>query len=71
VLMDVDMPSVDGLEAARTICADRSDARILMLSGSSSREDVEAARRSGAAGYVTKDRVPAELIAAIVEIAMR
>jgi DNA-binding NarL/FixJ family response regulator len=71
VLMDVDMPSVDGLEAARAIRADPGDARVLMLTGSSSREDVEAARRSGAAGYVTKDRVPAELIAAIVEIAMR
>ena len=40
-----------------------------MLSGSSSRADVDLAREAGAAGYVTKDRIASELIAAIVEIA--
>ena len=69
VLMDVSMPVVDGFEAARAIRADRADTRILMLTGSSSRADVDLAREAGAAGYVTKDRIAAELIAAIVEIA--
>jgi DNA-binding NarL/FixJ family response regulator len=44
---------------------------ILMLTGSNSRADVDRARRAGAAGYVTKDRIAAELIEAIVEIATR
>jgi DNA-binding NarL/FixJ family response regulator len=69
VLMDVSMPVLDGFEAARAIRADRAETRILMLSGSSSRTDVDLAREAGAAGYVTKDRIAAELIAAIVEIA--
>jgi len=69
VLMDVSMPVLDGFEAARAIRADRADTRILMLTGSSSRADVDLAREAGAAGYVTKDRIAAELIAAIVEIA--
>jgi DNA-binding NarL/FixJ family response regulator len=69
VLMDVGMPVLDGFEAARAIRADRADTRILMLTGSSSRADVDLAREAGAAGYVTKDRIAAELIAAIVEIA--
>jgi DNA-binding NarL/FixJ family response regulator len=69
VLMDVSMPVLDGFEAARAIRADRADTRILMLTGSSSRADVDLARAAGAAGYVTKDRIAAELIAAIVEIA--
>ena len=69
VLMDVSMPVLDGFEAARAIRADRADTRILMLTGSSSRADVDLARDAGAAGYVTKDRIAAELIAAIVEIA--
>jgi DNA-binding NarL/FixJ family response regulator len=69
VLMDVGMPLLDGLAAARAIRADRADARILMLTGSNAREDVDQAREAGAAGYVTKDRVAAELIAAILEIA--
>ena len=69
VLMDVSMPVLDGFEAARAIRADRADTRILMLTGSSSRADVDRCREAGAAGYVTKDRIAAELIAAIVEIA--
>ena len=69
VLMDIDMPVLDGIEATKAIRAAGADARILILTASSSRADVDRARRAGAAGYVTKDRVAAELIAAIVEIA--
>ena len=69
VLMDIGMPVLDGIEAAQAIRAERPDACILMLSGSNSRADVDRAREAGVAGYVTKDRVAAELIDAIVEIA--
>ena len=44
---------------------------ILMLTGSNSREDVDRARQAGAAGYVTKDRIAAELVEAILEVAAR
>jgi two-component system, NarL family, nitrate/nitrite response regulator NarL len=69
VLMDLHMPVLDGIDAVREIRARRTDACILMLTGSNARADVERAREAGAAGYVTKDRVAAELISAIVEIA--
>jgi DNA-binding NarL/FixJ family response regulator len=69
VLMDISMPVMDGIEAAREIRVTDGDARILMLTGSNSRADVDGARRAGAAGYVTKDRIASELIDAIVEIA--
>ncbi len=69
VLMDISMPVMDGIEAAREIRAERADACILMLTGSNSRADVDRARQAGAAGYVTKDRIAAELIDAIIEIA--
>jgi DNA-binding NarL/FixJ family response regulator len=69
VLMDISMPVMDGIEAAEEIHRHDGDARILMLTGSNSRADVDKARRAGAAGYVTKDRIASELIDAIVEIA--
>jgi DNA-binding NarL/FixJ family response regulator len=71
VLMDISMPVMDGIEAAREIRKTDGGARILMLTGSNSRTDVDKARQAGAAGYVTKDRIAAELIDAIVEIAAR
>jgi DNA-binding NarL/FixJ family response regulator len=71
VLMDIAMPVLDGIGAAQAIREQANDASILMLTASSSRADVDRARAAGAAGYVTKDRVAAELIEAIVEIATR
>jgi DNA-binding NarL/FixJ family response regulator len=71
VLMDISMPVLDGIEAAQRIREQVDHVSILMLTGSSSRADVERARAAGAAGYITKDRVAAELIDTIVEIATR
>jgi DNA-binding NarL/FixJ family response regulator len=71
VLMDISMPVMDGIEAAQAIRSGDERASILMLTGSNSRTDVDRARQAGAAGYVTKDRIAAELIDAIVEIAGR
>jgi two-component system nitrate/nitrite response regulator NarL len=71
VLMDISMPVLDGIEAAQAIREEVHEASILMLTGSNSRADVDRARAAGAAGYVTKDRIAAELIDAIVEIATR
>jgi DNA-binding NarL/FixJ family response regulator len=69
VLMDISMPVMDGIEAARKISAAEPETRILMLTGSNARSDVDKARKAGAAGYVTKDRIAAELIDAIIEVA--
>ena len=71
ILMDISMPIMDGFEATRRIRRDREDACVLILTGSNSRTDVDLARKAGAAGYVTKDRIAAELIDAIVEVVNR
>ena len=67
VLMDISMPKLDGVEAARRIKTTRRSASVLMLTGSSSSADVARAREAGASGYVTKDRIASELIDSIVE----
>jgi DNA-binding NarL/FixJ family response regulator len=71
VLMDVSMPVLDGFEATREIRAASEGTRILMLTGSNSRADVDRSREAGASGYVTKDRIASELVAAIVEVTQR
>jgi len=70
-LMDIAMPIMDGLEATKQIRKQWPTACVLMLTGSNSRTDVDRAREAGAAGYVTKERIAAELIDAILEIAAR
>jgi len=71
VLMDVSMPVLDGFEATREIRAASDDTLVLMLTGSNSRADVDRSREAGASGYVTKDRIASELVAAIVEVSHR
>ena len=71
ILMDISMPVMDGIEATRAILAAGQAPSILMLTGSNSRADVDRARKAGAAGYVTKDRIAAELIDSILEVADR
>lgn len=69
VLMDISMPGLDGVEATRRILDVRPEARVLMVTGSDAQEDVDAARGAGAWGYVTKDRIAAELVVAILDVA--
>jgi DNA-binding NarL/FixJ family response regulator len=69
VVMDIQMPKLDGVEAAKRIRKKRRSAQVLMLTGSNSSADVARAREAGVAGYVTKDRIASELIDSIVEAA--
>jgi DNA-binding NarL/FixJ family response regulator len=68
ILMDIAMPGVDGFQATRMIKKELDTACVLMLTGSNARTDVDRARKAGAAGYVTKDRIASELIDAIYEV---
>jgi DNA-binding NarL/FixJ family response regulator len=69
VLMDISMPGAGGVVATRRILTEHRDVQVLIVTGSNSHQDVDAARSAGAAGYVTKDRIAAELIRAILDAA--
>ena len=69
VLMDISMPVMDGIEAAGHIRERLPGTKVLMLTGSDAPADVTRAREAGAAGYVTKDRIAAELLEAIADTA--
>jgi DNA-binding NarL/FixJ family response regulator len=71
ILMDIAMPVMDGFQATKQIRKQRPAMCVLMLTGSDSRTDVDRAREAGAAGYVTKDRIAAELVDAILEVVAR
>ena len=68
VLMDLKMPRVDGITAAKDILAKWPEAKIVLNSAYGDTALVEAAMAAGVAGYVTKDQRPAELIAALLEL---
>ena len=65
VLMDVGMPELNGIEAARQIHGTLPAARILMLSMHEDRQYVFESLKAGAAGYVLKGAAFQELLVAI------
>jgi DNA-binding NarL/FixJ family response regulator len=64
VLMDIRMPNMDGLEAARRIIT-ASPARVLILTTFGADEYVYGALQAGASGFMLKDTPPEQLIAAV------
>ncbi|MDP9805504.1 response regulator NasT [Trueperella bonasi] len=68
IVMDVKMPGMDGITAAKKILSEQQTA-IVMLTAFSQKELVERARDAGAMAYVVKPFTPEDLIPA-VEIAL-
>lgn len=65
VLLDIGLPGINGLEAARQIGEVSRNAKIIFLTQESSAEVVEAAFFVGALGYVLKANAGSELLTAI------
>lgn len=66
VLMDINMPSMDGLEAARLI-RQEYDACIVMLTAYATEEYQAKAKELGAAGYITKPITAQTLMPQLLE----
>jgi len=54
VLMDLEMPVLDGFQATRLLGRLLPNCRVVVLTGSLATEDANRARRAGATGYLTK-----------------
>jgi PAS domain S-box-containing protein len=65
VLMDVNMPETDGIEATRVILSALPEVQIIGLSIDDSKATVEKMFAAGACGFVGKDRVSEDVLAAI------
>jgi DNA-binding NarL/FixJ family response regulator len=65
VVMDVNLPGMNGIEAARRIIADCAQTRVLVLSSSDERADVVDAVAAGASGYLLKTASPSEVADAV------
>ncbi|MGW7408450.1 response regulator transcription factor [Streptomyces sp. NPDC054833] len=69
VLMDIRMPSVDGLTATERLRGRKDAPQVVVLTTFHADEQVLRALRAGAAGFVLKDTPPAEIVEAVRRVA--
>jgi len=69
VLMDLNMPRLDGVEATRRIRADHPQTQVVVLTTYADDESIIGALQAGALGYLTKDATRAEIGRAVLAAA--
>lgn len=71
IVMDIRMPEVDGIDATRQVAAaeDLAGVRVIVLTTYDTGENVVAALRAGASGFLVKDTKPTELLDGIRTVA--
>jgi DNA-binding NarL/FixJ family response regulator len=67
-LMDLEMPTMTGIQAIQAILGHQADARIVVLTMYHGDEDIHRAIAAGAMGYLLKDTLPDDLIRVIREV---
>lgn len=68
VLMDMQMPRMDGIEATTAIMAEAPVVRVLAITTFSSETYLVPALRAGASGYLVKDARPEEVVEAVRQV---
>ena len=69
VVMDIRMPGTDGIEATRSITAAALEVRVLILTTFDDEDNIYAALRAGASGFLVKDMALIDIISAIRVVA--
>ena len=69
LLLDVEMPLLNGIEVARQMKKGERITRILVLSAYDDREYIQEMLANGAAGYLIKDEAPKRIIEAVLGVA--
>ena len=69
LLLDVEMPLLNGIEVARTLKNDGRNIHILVLSAYADLEYIQEMLANGASGYLIKDEAPERIIEAVRGVA--
>jgi DNA-binding NarL/FixJ family response regulator len=69
VVMDVSMPGLDGVTAARRLAEAHPDVAVLMVTMMDDDGSISEAIRAGAAGYILKGAQPSEILRAVLAVA--
>ncbi len=68
ILMDINLPTINGLQVTRKIKSQSQDVKVIMITGYDDAEQVFHALRAGASAYCPKDITPEELISIIYTV---
>ena len=68
ILMDVNMPVMDGVQALEAVRKTRKDQKVIMLTISQNDDDLVRAISAGANGYILKNAEPEDLHNTIIEV---
>ena len=68
ILMDINLPTINGLQVTRKIKSQLPDVKVIMITGYDDAEQVFHALRAGASAYCPKDITPEALIAVVYSV---
>ena len=70
ILLDLNMPEINGIETLKMLREEGVDSRVVVFTVSDNEEDVVAALKAGADGYLLKDMEPEELLSNLNQAAL-